>query len=105
MADYKEQAVAGKQWTRCHTVVIDNTYNAVPSISFQEEQVTSAGGEIFKKSTGSINLTFDPSRVINLIDPATGNPSGQTMTFGEMYTGLWSLYMAEALARDAAQGL
>ena len=104
MADYKEQAVAGKQWTRCNLVLIDNTFNAAPSISFQEEQVTIVGEEIFKKNSGSINLTFDPSRVIPLIDPATGNPTGATTTFGEIQVALWSLYMAEAVARDSAGG-
>ena len=37
-----------------------------------------------------------------LLDPATGNPVGATLSHGEVYAVLWSLYMALAAERDAA---
>jgi len=38
----------------------------------------------------------------SLLDPTTGNPVGATISHGEVYAVLWSLYMALAAERDAA---
>lgn len=103
MADYKETTVNGTQWQRCRTVIIDNSYGRQPVITFQEEKLTNVNGELFQQGAGGLNVPFDPSKVITLLDPATGQPTGQTITFGEMYVGMWSLYMQEAFARDEAQ--
>lgn len=102
MPDYKETSVNGTQWQRCSSVIIDNAYQRNPQIMFQEERLTNVNGEIFQQGAGGINVPFDPLKVINLLDPATGQPTGQTMTFGEMYMAMWSLYMQEAVARDGA---
>ncbi len=44
----------------------------------------------------------DPSATFPLLDPSTGNPVGATISHGEVYAVLWSLYMALAAERDAA---
>lgn len=102
MPDYKETSVNGTQWQRCRTVIIDNAYQRTPQITFQEEKLTNVNGELFQQGAGGINVPFDAAKVITLLDPATGEPTGGTMTFGEMYVAMWSLYMQEALQRDAA---
>lgn len=102
MPDYKETSVNGTQWQRCRTVIIDNSYQRQPNIMFQEERLTNVNGELFQQGAGGLNVPFDPAQVITLLDPATGLPTGDTMTFGEMYIAMWSLYMSEAVARDEA---
>ena len=44
----------------------------------------------------------DPAVTFPLLDPSTGNPVGPTLTHGQVYATLWSLYMALAAERDAA---
>ena len=102
MADYRETDVSGTQWQRCCAVHIQNPYGQTPQITLQEEQLTTVNGQLFQKGAGGINITFDPNEVINLLNPATGEALGTTMTHGQMYTALWSLYIAKADARDAA---
>lgn len=102
MPDYKETTVNGTQWTRCCGVHISNRYGQTPQITLQEERLTTVGGEIFQQGAGGINLEFNPSEVIQLLNPATGEPLGQTMTQGQIHVALWSLYMKKAAERDAA---
>jgi N-acetylneuraminic acid mutarotase len=101
MADYKEQNVSGNQWQRACAIHIQNTYGQTPQITIQEEQLTNINGEMFQKGAGGINITFDPSQVIVLLDPSTGLPTGGETTQGAIHTALWSLYMQEAAKRDA----
>jgi hypothetical protein len=102
MADYKELSVSGNQWQRACAIHIQNNYGQTPQITIQEEQLTNINGEIFQKGAGGINITFDPSQVIDLLNPADGTPLGASMTQGQIHVALWSLYMQEAAKRDAA---
>jgi len=102
MPDYKETAVTGKKWQRCNVVHIDNPYNAQPTVTFAEEEVASVGNETFIKPADQIHFAFDPSVVIQLRDPGTGELTGQTMTGADIYAALYSLYIQSALERDAA---
>ncbi len=45
---------------------------------------------------------FDPAKQVAIIDPSTGAPTGATMTFADIYVAVYSAYLAEAQARDAA---
>ena len=100
--DYKASEISGNQWQRCCAVNIQNSYGRTPQITLQEEILTNINGEIYQKGAGGINIAFDPSEVIPLLDPTTGEPLGATMTQGQIHVALWSLYMMKAQARDAA---
>ena len=102
MADYKESTVSGTQWQRCWGVYIQNLHGTVPRVTLREEQITLLGGEKFSKDMGQIDFPFDPNASITLLNPETSEPLGATMTMGQMYVALWSLYMAKAAERDAA---
>ena len=53
---------------------------------------------------GSVEQVLgDPSASFVLRNPATGQPTGQTMRHGELYVALWSLYIGLAEARDVEQ--
>ena len=102
MANYKESAVSGTQWQRCWGVYIQNLRDSVPHITLSEEQVTIVGDQSFTKDMGHIDFQFDPAAEITLLNPVTGVATGETITMGEMYVALWSLYMGRAASRDAA---
>ena len=102
MPDYKESAVSGKQWQRCRAIEIDNPYGAMPVVRFFEEMRTQVGGQSVSVPVGGITQNFDdPGKIFQLCNPMTGEQTGQTMTHGEVYAVLWSLYMALAEERDA----
>lgn len=104
MPDYKETTVNGTQWQRCCAIHISNPYGRTPQITLQEERLTTINGELFQQSAGGINLDFDPEAEIPLLNTATGEPLGWSMSQGELHAALWSLYMMKAAERDAAQG-
>ena len=100
--DYQEAPVAGKRWKRCYAINIKNQLGQTPSVEMFEEVVTTLEEDTFKKSSGSLQVLFDPSAEIPLLDPTTGLSLGVSMTQGQIHVALWSLYMMSALARDAA---
>ena len=69
-----------------------------------QQQIEQLGDEVVVKDVGNLSVVFDPAAVIDLVDPATGLPTGQTMTHGDVYVALHSLYLQLATERDAAQG-
>lgn len=102
MSDYKETHVTGKKWQRCNVVHIDNPYQAQPTVTFAEQEVAEVDGATFQTQLGQIVLPFDPAATINLRDPSTGELTGTTVTGGDVYAALYSLYIQSALERDAA---
>jgi hypothetical protein len=110
MPNYKESAVSGTQWTRAYSVELNNPYQGVPSIKFNEEQVIQLSDHVAHQppATGpagliSVNFT-DPNATFTLLDPATDVMVG-TATYGQVYALIYSLYKATALARDQRLGI
>jgi hypothetical protein len=103
MADYKQSAVDGTTWQRCHQIVIDNPRRALPAVRFDEEEVLAlSDGQEIKRPVGSVRVPFDPAQEIPLRDPVSGALTGDTATYGDAYALLYSAYIAAAEARDAA---
>lgn len=102
MSDYKETQVTGKKWQRCNVVHIDNPHQAQPTVTFAEQEVAEVDGATFQTQLGQIVFPFDPAATINLRDPSTGELTGTTVTGGDVYAALYSLYIQSALERDAA---
>ena len=102
--DYKQATITGDSWQRCLHIEINNPSGATPSIRFDEERrIALADGTSIGTPAGSIHKDFtDPAVEFPLLDPSTGNPVGATISHGEVYAILWSLYMALAAERDAA---
>lgn len=101
MPDYKEAAVLGKQWQRCSQIIIDNPQGGVPRIMMREERVVAFGGEVVRTELGiDLEVPFDPAEAIELFDQVDGKPRGKSITVGEVYEAIWSLYSAKAKARD-----
>lgn len=110
MPNYNETSVSGTRWTRCREIHIQNPHasRGVPTVTFVEEEVINMGSDYMplpKDHTvfPTINtIMFDPAAVINVYDPVTCQPTGTTMSMGEVYVALFSAYMTEATKRDAA---
>lgn len=101
MADYKYKQEQATEWQRCAAVVIMNPHQGIADIRMDEEKIITIGDSFYSKPAGSLQFTFPPDEVINLRNPATGELVGATMTCGDIYLALYSLYIQKALARDA----
>ena len=104
MSNYKETTITGSSYTRCNQIVINNNRNVTPTVRFDEQVVVSMGtGDTVITGVGSIEMAFDPTKIIPLLDPTTGEATGQSMSYGTVYAILYSAYLDAALTRDAAQ--
>lgn len=102
--NYRETTVAGTEYLRCRSVHIINEKDRVPVVAFGQELVTILPGRTVFEGAGELRVDFDPNKTINVINPLTGEPTGQSMTYGEVYAVLYSAWLQEAQARDAAVG-
>lgn len=103
---YQQAAVSATKARRVFRVQIDNPANGVPSVLYAEEDVL----RLPDGSVQSLGLAgnvasplADMAEVIDMIDPETLLPTGQTSTVGAVFLALVSHYMKLAKARDAAE--
>lgn len=102
MADYKEVAITGTEWTRARSIVCDNERGGTPKIVFTEEIVTSlSSGVTTAKAGRTLSKEFAPDGVIDVYDPVSLQKTGATMTHAELYAVLLSAYMTVAAEADA----
>lgn len=102
MANYMETTSEGTSWRRAKQVAIFNPLDPTSSkdILFFEEDVATIGDKTFYTDSGIIKTTYNPDSEIVLLDPATGQATGKTIQQKVVYQALFSMYLAEALARD-----
>ena len=103
MANYKEQSEAGQSWQRAHHVAISNKFGELPVVTFAEETAALlSGAGFFSKQLGGLTKTISNfGESFPLVNPVTGTPTGQTMTYFEMQQAIYSAYIYEAANRDA----
>lgn len=120
--DYKESPLIGTTWQRCRAVTISNPHSSLkksiqdpngppmtmkqvpmtPEVFFQEETAMALpDGRVLLQDVGSCREEFSAAGSFPLLNPATGEALGVTMSHQELYVALFSLYMATATARDA----
>ena len=101
--NYKESIVAGEMttWRRLSHGSIYN--EPVPRIElFDEDRSVLPDGRVIN-SPVPYSLGYhmtDPSVAIPLIDPTTYEPTGQTITAGEVWLAMASVYIWLARQRD-----
>lgn len=104
MPNYEQTAISATQWVRCYAVVLQNPLDGEKLATFQEQQVMQMQGAApFVQEAGSCALRFDAADAIPLRDPATGEPTGQTMSHAEFYAVAYSAWRHAAELRDAGQ--
>lgn len=99
MADYREQPVDGKTWRRCRRLDIINDSDS-QFVLFHEEDVAQVGGQVFKTPLSYLRKDFNPTGEIPLVNPLTGELTGQVVTEQELYVMLYSAYIKTAKERD-----
>lgn len=102
MADYQQGVVSGDTWVRCPRAVVENGV-ANKAITFVEEQVIMLGTDRITRPLGCVVETYTQDNVAEafaVLDPATGEPTGQTATYAELYALLHSAYIHVATKRD-----
>ena len=100
--------MATTSWVRCRAITITNPLPGqvaghvpeVPTAYFTEEKVLNLDGANVQLPAGSCSKPFNPTDTITLLDPATGEPTGETVTHAALYGILFSLYMQTAVERD-----
>lgn len=100
--DYREEIVTTKTWRRSYRIEILNPYLGVPALRFDEEDMREAEGVVSSSDAPGVFCSFDPSRIVPLVDPVTLEPTGDSISMGACYMALFSLYINLARARDAA---
>jgi len=102
MTNYKETTGSGSSWTRANRVMILNPLedSVAKQISFFEETVAKVGDTTIKADSGYCNTYYTADKLIELINPETGETTGETITQGKVYQAIYSLYLAAAKARD-----
>jgi len=107
MANYKEEQLTADKWVRSNRVTITNPYQGVPKITFGEEEITllSDGRAVNLPLQGLVQGFTDPTTVFPVLNPVTGEDTGTTATYGDLYVMLHSLYISLAKIRDAEQAV
>lgn len=105
MPDYKESTIPCTSFVRAYAVSCLNPRNGSKMIQFQEETVLRLpdGTESFLRAgeCSKILSADNAATAFPLRDPGTGDPTGATMTYQDVYTVLMSLYYHVATERDA----
>lgn len=89
--------IAGEGYNRCFQVIIDNPLVGDPTVTFSQEMIVGTdAGSVLHIPIQSLPLRFDPAAQIAVINPQTGEPTGQTVTQAEVYALIFSAYIAAA---------
>lgn len=91
--NFRETTVAGSQWSRCSEISIFNPYISPPHITIGEQTLLKlSDGQVLDVSRQNYDVAFVPASVIQLRDPETDTLLGTSITQGEVYAILYSLY-------------
>jgi len=106
MADYKESTVSGTSWQRTNQIVIINPSGGTPTVIYNEETAINLGDRTITTPCGNLSVPCpDMAEEIPLLDPTTGNSTGQVMTMGQLYQAIYSHYINKATERDNANAV
>lgn len=87
--------IAGEAYTRCNQVIIDNPLGKSPTVMFGQETIVGMdNGSVLHLPIQPVPLPFDPGAVIAVINPETGEFTGQTVTQADVYALIFSAYFA-----------
>jgi hypothetical protein len=90
-----QKPIAGESYIRCPQVIIDNRLGATPSVTFHRESVIGIeGGSVMRQPMSPREIALDPASVVQILNPETGEATGQTVTHGEIYALIYSVFVA-----------
>ena len=92
MPNYHQTPVTGVEYPRTYAIEIANRYGLMPSITFHMEALTLlANGQTLSRGLPPVPAVFDPEAEIPLLNPADGEPTGESVTQAHLYQLLFSL--------------
>lgn len=101
-ANYSETSITGTEWKRCVRMTFTNPHAGTGVVRFEEEKAISIDGHVNLTPVNELFVrAFAADGSFPLRNPETGATIGTSMTHAELYAVLYSLYIAEATARDA----
>jgi hypothetical protein len=90
-----QKPITGERFVRCSQVVIDNRFGHLPRVTFHRETVLGLeGGAAMRRPMSPRELAFDPAAAVPVINPETGEQTGQTVTQAELYALVFSVFVA-----------
>ena len=105
---YSETTTTGSvtSYRRAFYIRVSNPVSGMPNVSFAEETATLLpNGTVVTTPYTAIEPSVDVTDMtasFPTLDPTTGAPTGGNTTYAEVYSMLYSCYLAAATARDAA---
>lgn len=102
--DYRQSTVTGKRWRRSLHGEFSNPYQGGAWIRFDwEDRVLLEDGTTVAMPAPSTLRHFDnPGAELAVLNPETGEPTGQVITHGALYAIMWSLARESARLQDEA---
>lgn len=105
--DYRSTDVVGSSYQRARSLYFENPKGGTPSLLIREERVTTLADREICEHAGEINISIPVEQMsteFQLRNPTNNDPvPNGTMTYGDLYVALFSLYWHLAEARDAQQ--
>lgn len=89
--------LAGESYMRCYQIVIDNRLGQPPEVVYSQERVIADhGGAVSRHPTGTLRHHYDPAATIPVINPETGEPTGESVTQQQLMVLVYSAYINAA---------
>lgn len=91
--------LAGESYMRCYQIVIDNRLGQPPEVVYSQERVIAdQGGAVSRHPAGTLRHRYDPAATIPVINPETGEPTGESVTQQQLMALVYSAYITAATA-------
>jgi hypothetical protein len=107
-ANYDEEVIVGygHSHKRINQININNPYSKVPEVMMVEEKITvrDSDDKVFTESGGTFLIKLEGDELAKqcpLINPITGEDTGQVFTLAQVSAMLYSLYICAATERDS----
>ena len=104
MTKYKQSSVKGGSHHRWHEIHINNPFKDTSSISIVEESILQLeDGKVFHDNTRMMMANFEVSKEVTIVNPVTGEPTGEVLTHADYHRYIYSLCLQIAQERDAQE--
>jgi len=98
---YKEQRATATTWRYPRQFVLQLPLDLPATFVVNEEDAFKVGDNVTTSPVPSTLVAqFDPSKMVDLVDPKTLAPTGKQVLLSDVYVALFSFYLSLARERD-----